>query len=183
VIGFSGSLKGWHGVDVLCDAFRRVAADPRLHLLVVGDGPERKEVTRLADELPGRVTMDRRGAARGGARVAARHGHRRGAVSAARAVLLLAAQDPGRHGLRRRERGLGHRADPELLRDGETGPARAAGDAAALGSALERLAGDAALRKRLADAALEEARANHVWSARAADIVAVAMRQPELVPA
>lgn len=40
VIAFSGSLKQWHGVDVLMTAFqelcRRMAG---LHLLVIGDGP------------------------------------------------------------------------------------------------------------------------------------------------
>jgi glycosyltransferase involved in cell wall biosynthesis len=183
VIGFSGSLKGWHGVDVLCDAFRRIAADPRMHLLVVGDGPQRKEVTRLADELPGRVTWT-------------------GAVPLEEVPVWLRGTDIAVAPYPPLERfyfsplkildamacGIVNVASdigqiPELIRDGETGVLVPAGDAAALGSALERLAGDAALRKRLADAALEEARANHVWSARAADIVAVAMRQPELVPA
>ncbi|MGB8818782.1 MAG: glycosyltransferase family 4 protein [Rhizobiaceae bacterium] len=41
-IGFSGSLKRWHGVDVMMDAFRIVLrAAPHARLLVVGEGPER----------------------------------------------------------------------------------------------------------------------------------------------
>jgi len=57
VIGFSGSLKAWHGIDVMTAAFRiAAAADSRLHLLVVGDGPLRGEISRLAADLPGRVT-------------------------------------------------------------------------------------------------------------------------------
>ena len=40
VVGFSGSLKAWHGLDMLLPAFR-VLRDrlPRAHLLVVGEGP------------------------------------------------------------------------------------------------------------------------------------------------
>jgi glycosyltransferase involved in cell wall biosynthesis len=39
-VGFAGSLKAWHGVDVLADAFQAAAADVAdLRLEVVGDGP------------------------------------------------------------------------------------------------------------------------------------------------
>jgi glycosyltransferase involved in cell wall biosynthesis len=39
-VGFAGSLKAWHGVEVLADAFRAAAADvPDLRLEVVGEGP------------------------------------------------------------------------------------------------------------------------------------------------
>jgi glycosyltransferase involved in cell wall biosynthesis len=49
VIGFVGSLKPWHGVETLFDAFatllvRRFA----VHLIVVGDGPMREALERLA---------------------------------------------------------------------------------------------------------------------------------------
>ncbi|MBL8765973.1 MAG: glycosyltransferase family 4 protein [Planctomycetes bacterium] len=41
VFVFSGTLKPWHGVDLLLAAFERVFAVRRdAHLLVVGDGPE-----------------------------------------------------------------------------------------------------------------------------------------------
>ncbi|TRD16004.1 glycosyltransferase family 4 protein [Palleronia caenipelagi] len=41
-VGFTGSLKRWHGVDTLLTAFRALRADvPEAHLLVVGDGPKR----------------------------------------------------------------------------------------------------------------------------------------------
>lgn len=49
VIGFVGSLKPWHGLDFLLDAFDDIrAARPDAALLVVGDGPERE---RLADRV------------------------------------------------------------------------------------------------------------------------------------
>lgn len=48
-IGFVGTMKPWHGLEVLCDAFAQVAAQvPAARLLMVGDGPER---ARIADRL------------------------------------------------------------------------------------------------------------------------------------
>lgn len=42
VVGFTGSLKMWHGVDTLLTAFREFhEAEPRAHLLICGDGPKR----------------------------------------------------------------------------------------------------------------------------------------------
>lgn len=42
VVGFTGSLKMWHGVDTLLAAFRAFrAGEPRAHLLICGDGPKR----------------------------------------------------------------------------------------------------------------------------------------------
>lgn len=55
VIGFVGSLKPWHGIDLLLDAFqivRRQHADARL--LIVGDGP-------VMEKLRERVTRERLG--------------------------------------------------------------------------------------------------------------------------
>jgi glycosyltransferase involved in cell wall biosynthesis len=40
VIGFIGSLKPWHGLDFLLDAFQQIrAARPDAALMIVGDGP------------------------------------------------------------------------------------------------------------------------------------------------
>ena len=42
VVGFTGSLKMWHGVDTLMQAFRAFRdREPRAHLLICGDGPKR----------------------------------------------------------------------------------------------------------------------------------------------
>ena len=51
VVGFAGSLKVWHGVDLLVEAFEALhASDPSAKLLVVGTGPAendlRSEVNR-----------------------------------------------------------------------------------------------------------------------------------------
>ncbi|PYT76924.1 MAG: hypothetical protein DMG40_25125 [Acidobacteria bacterium] len=44
VIGFVGTFKRWHGVDVLLSAFRELhRGDPSIHLLLVGDGPLRPQ--------------------------------------------------------------------------------------------------------------------------------------------
>ena len=58
VVAFVGSLKPWHGVEILLRAFERLArSTPDAHLLVLGDGPERHRVERAARELgPERVT-------------------------------------------------------------------------------------------------------------------------------
>ena len=58
VVGFAGSLKPWHGVDVLLAAAARLAPErPDLRVLVVGDGPERTRLEAMAAHLPGRVTF------------------------------------------------------------------------------------------------------------------------------
>jgi len=45
VIGFVGSLKPWHGTEMLLEAFATVAArDPRARLVLVGDGPSRGDI-------------------------------------------------------------------------------------------------------------------------------------------
>jgi glycosyltransferase involved in cell wall biosynthesis len=50
IVGFTGSLKPWHGVDLLLRAFQR-ASEHDWHLLIVGDGPERNRLQSLASEL------------------------------------------------------------------------------------------------------------------------------------
>ncbi len=60
VIGFVGSLKPWHGMDFLLDAFEQtVAALPEAVLLIVGNGPGMADLQlRVAHEsLEGRVIL------------------------------------------------------------------------------------------------------------------------------
>ena len=60
VVGFAGSLKPWHGVEVLLDAFRNIAHDNQnAHLLIVGDGPLRQWVEGFAHgaNIDNRVTV------------------------------------------------------------------------------------------------------------------------------
>jgi glycosyltransferase involved in cell wall biosynthesis len=174
VVGFSGSLKAWHGIDVLCAAFRRAAADPRLQLLVVGDGPLRNEVQRLAGELPGRVTVA-------------------GAVPLEEVPCWVRGMDVAVAPYPALDRfyfsplkildamacGVANVASDigqvrQLLDGGASGLLVPPGDVDALAAALQQLANDPALRRRLGQAGLREARARHSWASRADEIVAIA---------
>lgn len=47
VIGFVGTFKRWHGVDLLLSAFRELhRTDPSVHLLLVGEGPLRSQLEK-----------------------------------------------------------------------------------------------------------------------------------------
>lgn len=56
-LGFTGSLKAWHGTEILLDALSRLVPRVDAHLLIVGDGPDRDALTaravamRLGDRL------------------------------------------------------------------------------------------------------------------------------------
>lgn len=46
-IGFVGTIKPWHGLGLLIDAFERLyRRDATMRLLIVGDGPERERLER-----------------------------------------------------------------------------------------------------------------------------------------
>lgn len=55
VIGFTGSLKPWHGVDVLFDALEILGESRSLGALIVGDGPGRTSLEARAEGLPDRI--------------------------------------------------------------------------------------------------------------------------------
>jgi glycosyltransferase involved in cell wall biosynthesis len=60
VVGFSGSLKAWHGLDTLLPAFRALRDHvPSAHLLVVGEGPRKAWVEGYAAGagLEGAITL------------------------------------------------------------------------------------------------------------------------------
>lgn len=61
VIGFTGIMRPWHGIDLLLEAFRKVCAEQEtpLHLLLVGDGPIRADIEAAirSSGLEGRVTI------------------------------------------------------------------------------------------------------------------------------
>ncbi len=168
VVGFVGSLKPWHGLERLIDAFRLAAWDPRLHLLVVGDGPEARHVDGLAAELPGRVTCV-------------------GAVAHdevptyLRAIDIAVAPYPPLERfyyspLKVLEYMAAGRAvvasDIGQLRalicDDVTGVRVPPGDAVALAGAIAELADDPERRDRLGSAAATAARSEHLWTQRAA---------------
>ncbi|MBI4717173.1 MAG: glycosyltransferase family 4 protein [Planctomycetes bacterium] len=52
VVGFAGSLKAWHGVDVLLAAFRETwRRDSKARLVIVGTGPAEPMLRQMADTL------------------------------------------------------------------------------------------------------------------------------------
>ena len=52
VLGFVGSLRRWHGLDFLFEAYAELASHlPEIQLVVVGDGPIRQELVEKTREL------------------------------------------------------------------------------------------------------------------------------------
>jgi glycosyltransferase involved in cell wall biosynthesis len=51
VLGFTGFVRDWHGVDRVLHWMARADTPPQARLLVVGDGPARAELERLAAQL------------------------------------------------------------------------------------------------------------------------------------
>jgi glycosyltransferase involved in cell wall biosynthesis len=59
-IGFVGTLKKWHGLSTLIEAFQLLQCDdPQARLLIVGDGPERSSIEEqlIAANLHSRVRL------------------------------------------------------------------------------------------------------------------------------
>ena len=183
VIGFSGSLKAWHGIDVLLESFQTLAvADPRLHLLVVGDGPMRRQVQRLAAEWPERITatgalpleevpswvrtMD--------IAVTPYPALERFYFSPLKTLEYMAA---GRATV---SSGIGQLR--ELVDHGRTGLLVPPGDPEALAITLRRLADDGDLRVSLGAAAAAQAERRHRWADRVAELVEAAVSQPAIEP-
>ncbi len=171
VLGFVGSLKPWHGIDLLADAFRQLASDERFHLLVVGDGPEARILDRLGGEFPGRVI-------------------RVGAIcheevpAYLRAIDVALAPYPELENfyfspLKVLEYMACGRAVVAssigqirgLIRDGDNGLLVPPGDRPELVHAIERLALDPGLRAALGEAAVETVRRAHQWTHRIAQLL------------
>lgn len=162
-VGFVGTLKPWHGVDVLVDAMAEIARrGGRARLLVVGDGPERAGLESHAR----RVGVD---------------AEFTGAVAPEDVPAVLQRLDIGVAPYRAADdyfsplkvveylsAGLpvvGSRVGqvPSLVRHGRTGLLTAPGDARDLADALQSLIDDPALCRRMADEAREQAVAEHGW--------------------
>lgn len=173
VVGFAGSLKPWHGVETLLEAFAALhRCEPAARLLIVGDGPRgdvlRGQATRLGIDAQTVFT---------------------GKVAHHEMPALLATMDVGvapyaqvpdfyfsplkiyeymATGLAVVGSDAGEIAT--LVRDGQTGVICPPEDATALACALMRLARDPGLRGRLG-AAARAAVECHTWDNNARTVV------------
>ncbi len=165
-VGFVGSLKPWHGLPTLVDAFAELhREDPTVRLIVVGEGP-------LRVSLEGRLETY-------GISPASRF---TGAVSPQSIPALLSSMDAAvaPYAARRdfyfsplkileyMAAGLPIVASrvgqiQQLISDGETGLLCEPDDPRSLAERLRRLRDDAALRLRLGAAARATVLENHTW--------------------
>lgn len=153
---FSGQMIHRKGVDVLIDAFARVAPNhPKLRLLLLGGGPEQETyAARVPEALKPRVIF---------------LGHRDPAdlpgIFARADVFCLPSRHDGWGVVVNEALGAGLPqvvsdavgAGPDLVIPGENGMITPVGEVAPLALALEQLAGDDALRTRMAARATEMA--------------------------
>jgi glycosyltransferase involved in cell wall biosynthesis len=176
-VGFVGSLKPWHGLDVLIEAFARLHERmPRTRLLIVGDGPERARLEAALEDrgLSGAALLT-------------------GAVSAAEIPAWLTSIDIAAAAYAQRDgfyfsplklyeymaagRAIVASASGQVrdvISDGVDGLLCAPGDVAALAATLESVARDGALRERLGAAARELAVREHSWLGRVERILEIA---------
>ena len=176
-VGFAGSLKPWHGVDVLIEACRRALPEvPELRLEVIGDGPER-ELVKEAERSLSSVRY-------------------RGRLSHGETVRSLASWDVGAAPFRPLDHFyfsplklveyMAAGACPvasdlpelrSLLGDGERGVLVEPGDAGALARVLVELAHDAGRAAALGRRAREHALCALSWAENARRVLD-ALRQP-----
>ena len=181
LIGFVGSLKRWHGLPILLEAFALVRQRlPRAALLIVGDGPERKnleiEITAkglqsavhftgavVPEEVPGLlVSLD--------VAVAPYPPWPNFYFSPLKVFEYMAA---GRAIVASRIGQLN-----ELLKDGEDALLCQPGEPAELAQAILRLERDPCLRERLGQTARASAIRNHNWDIAARRILGLAQASP-----
>jgi glycosyltransferase involved in cell wall biosynthesis len=172
VLGFVGFVRDWHGLDAVIAAMAAQHDGPDLRLTVVGDGPARAALERQAAALGlgGRVTFTG---------LVAREAipEQVAGFDIALQPLVVSYASP----LKIFEYMAAGRAivapdQPnirEVLRDGGTAVLFDPAEAGAMWRAIQRLAGDAGLRRRLGEAARAEiARRDYTWQGNAARVVA-----------
>jgi glycosyltransferase involved in cell wall biosynthesis len=177
VMGFVGSLKPWHGLSILTDAFARLHRRvPQARLLIVGDGPERGNLEadlsarglQSAVQFTGAVTPNEIPGLLASMSVAVAPYPDRADFyfSPLKVYEYMAA------GLPVVTSRIGQLA--ELIEDGTNGILCPPGDAVALAIALEQLWHSPELRTRLGSAAHHTVMQAHTWDAIAKRILTLA---------
>jgi glycosyltransferase involved in cell wall biosynthesis len=176
VVGWCGILRRWHGLELLIDAAGRT---PELHVVIIGDGPDRGRVEGLVRErglfdrtvFTGRVPHDRMPDYLGTLDIAVAADDRTGFASPMKVLEYMAA---GCAVVAPRLPGV-----QDIVDDGVDGLLFTPGDAASLAAALGRLARDAHLRERLGRGARLKIERERNWRQIAATILRRAVSEPQ----
>lgn len=178
-VGFLGSMKPWHGLPVLVEAFALLQAEvPEARLLIVGDGPERSSVEaqlsahRLSEAAE--VTGLLAAAAVPDALARMDVGTAPYGESASFYFSPLKIYEYFAAGLPVVASATGHLAD--IVAEGRTGHLVPPGDPAALVRALAGLAQDPAQARQMGRAGRDWVLANHTWAATAERVLEATMR-------
>lgn len=174
VLGFVGFVRDWHGLDGVLRAIAASGDGPRITLQVVGEGPARPGLERLAEELGiaaqtrflGLASREAIPALVAGFDIALQPA----SVDYASPLKVFEYMAAGRAIVAPDQPNI-----REVLTHEQTALLFPPGDAAAMWAAVTRLAGDAALRGRLGAAARAEAiRRDFTWSGNARRVAAMA---------
>ncbi|HWT09256.1 MAG TPA: glycosyltransferase, partial [Roseomonas sp.] len=174
VVGFVGFVRDWHGLDAVLRAIAASRVGPRIVLQVVGEGPARPGLERLAAELgiegqvrfTGLAERDRIPALVAGFDIALQPA----SVAYASPLKVFEYMAAGRAIVAPDQPNI-----REVLADGRTALLFPPGDAAAMWAAVQRLAEDAALRDALGAAARAEAiRRDFTWAGNARRVATMA---------
>ena len=174
VMGFTGFIRPWHGLDRILDLIAAMRHSRRLHLVVVGDGPARASLEQQADKLGIRELVKFVGPidrAQIPQYIAAFDiALQPSAVPYACPLKLVEYMAMGKAIVAPDQPNI-----RELIDDGRTGLLFEGDDTRALHSAVSRLAGDPQLRKRLAQGAASAVQQRGLtWDANARRIETLA---------
>ncbi|RZI84052.1 MAG: glycosyltransferase family 1 protein [Rubrivivax sp.] len=176
VLGFTGFVRDWHGMDRVIRWMASPAAPANARLLIVGDGPVRAELEQLAVDLKlgervrftGVVHRDRVPGLVAAFDVALQPA----VVAYASPLKLIEYLALGKAIVAPNQPNIA-----EVLRDGENALLFEPGDTTGLERSLARLAHEPALRQRLGDGARDTiARMQLTWAGNARKAVALAAR-------
>ncbi len=176
VLLFVGRLVERKGVDDLLRAFAAIKPSfPRARLSIVGDGPERNKLVKLAGELHLSDSVDFKGT-RVGAELDEEYARciaivlpsKDVATDSANEGLGLALIEASMHA--KPLIGTRHGGIPEIVKQGENGLLVPPGDPTSLGGAMTEILSNVALAREMGETSLRMARSRFSWE-RATDVL------------